>query len=54
MTLEYSYHAVNLGLIVLGFTYIAVAATYVVYEMCTRKRGPNGYSEYHYCFDKSK
>ena len=53
MTLEYSYHAVNLGLIVLSLTYFADVAAHSVYEMCTRKREPDSYLGCHYCHDKS-
>ena len=49
MTLEYSYHAVNLGLIVLSLTYVVVGAVHAVYETCARKREAIGNLGCHYC-----
>ena len=54
MTLEYSYHAVNLGLIVLCLTYVVVGGVHTVYETCTRKRELDGYLGCHYCHYKSR
>ena len=54
MTLEYNYHAVNLGLIVLSLTYVVVGAVHAVYETCTRKRELDGYLGCHYCHNKSR